>query len=284
MSRRVRRILIALTAILVLAVPTLALADGDSTITANGVNFRSGPGTSHPSLGKLNTGDTVSVTGSSGNWYAVTYNGTKGYVYKSFVKVTSPPPTTSTLLKAGSTGSIVKQLQSDLITLGYLSSGADGIFGNKTKAAVKKYQSRNGLSVDGVVGSKTGGAIRSEAALISTVVETAKKYLGTDYLYGGSSPETGFDCSGLTQYAFAQAGITIPRVSYEQAASGISVPRSQIRVGDLVAFHSPVSHVGIYLGNGKFIHAPKTGDVVKITSLSAMKLTAIRRFTGVLAS
>ena len=72
-------------------------------------------------------------------------------------------------------------------------------------------------------------------------------------------------------------------MSYEQAAAGRSVPYSQLRVGDLVAFNSPVSHVGIYVGNGQFIHSPKTGDVVKISKLSAMQLTAIRRFTGVLA-
>ena len=81
----------------------------------------------------------------------------------------------------------------------------------------------------------------------------------------------------------AKAGISIPRVSYEQAAAGIAVPRSQIRIGDLVAFNSPVSHVGIYVGDGKFIHSPHTGDVVKITNLSAMKLTAVRRMTGALA-
>ena len=72
-------------------------------------------------------------------------------------------------------------------------------------------------------------------------------------------------------------------MSYEQAAAGRAVPYSQLRVGDLVAFNSPVSHVGIYVGNGQFIHSPRTGDVVKISKLSAMQLTAIRRFTGVLA-
>lgn len=61
------------------------------------------------------------------------------------------------------------------------------------------------------------------------------------------------------------------------------MPYSQLRPGDLVAFYSPVSHVGIYLGDGLFLHAPRTGDVVKVTRLSAMKVTAIRRFTGVLA-
>ena len=187
------------------------------------------------------------------------------------------------MLRYGSRGEDVRELQNDLILLGYLSGSADGVYGAKTRSAVTAYQSRNGLAADGAAGNATRSAATAEAFRIRTVVDTAKSFLGTPYVYGGSSPATGFDCSGLTQYAFRQAGLSIPRVSYEQAAAGIAVPKRQIRVGDLVAFNDPVSHVGIYIGNGKFIHAPHTGDVVKISSLSAMKLTAIRRFTGVLA-
>ena len=72
-------------------------------------------------------------------------------------------------------------------------------------------------------------------------------------------------------------------MSRDQASAGVAVPYSQLRPGDLVCFNSPVSHVGIYLGGGKFIHSPKPGDRVKITELKYMDLTAIRRFTGVLA-
>lgn len=187
----------------------------------------------------------------------------------------------SPLMRRYSRGDDVKQLQGNLIMLDYLNDRADGIFGAKTLAAVKKYQSRNGLTADGVVGAKTNAAIQSEVLRCLNVVATAKKYLGTAYVYGGSSPITGFDCSGLTQYAFGQAGMSIPRVSYDQAKAGVAINKSELRTGDLVAFNTPVSHVGVYIGGGKFIHAPKTGDVVKTTSLSAMKLTAVRRFTGV---
>ncbi len=292
MRRIYRRAFLALAAALVLAFPLAALADDEGTITGNGVNFRSGPGTSYASMGKFYSGDSVTVTGSSGNWCAVTYNNQSGYVYHTYVSLdgsdtSASEPTSSgtgTLMKYGSTGSFVKQLQGNLIMLGYLNDVADGIFGSKTLAAVRQYQSQNGLTVDGIAGPNTNGAVQREVLRILAVVDTAKQYLGTSYVYGGSSPETGFDCSGLTQYSFAQAGISIPRVSSEQAASGIEVPYAQLRIGDLVAFYSPVSHVGIYIGNGQFIHAPHTGDVVKISSLSSMNLTAIRRFTGVLAS
>ena len=190
----------------------------------------------------------------------------------------------SSVLRRGSRGAEVKQLQGNLIMLGYLNDRADGIFGAKTESAVRKYQSRNGLASDGIAGSKTNRAIQNEVLTILKVMDTAKSYLGLAYQLGGDNPGTGFDCSGLTQYAFQKAGISIPRVSYEQAAAGVRVPRAQLRAGDLVAFNSPVSHVGIYLGGGKFIHSPKTGDVIKITNLSAMNLTSIRRFTGVLAA
>jgi len=111
-------------------------------------------------------------------------------------------------------------------------------------------------------------------------VATAKKYLGLVYQWGGTSPATGFDCSGFTQYCFKQAGITISRTSYEQAQSGITVSESKMRVGDIVCFNSPVSHVGIYVGNGMFIHSSKPGDVVKTTALKYMDFTKVVRYTG----
>ena len=98
----------------------------------------------------------------------------------------------------------------------------------------------------------------------------ARQYLGTPYRWGGESPATGFDCSGLMQYAFKQLGVDIPRVSQDQFKSGQQVPRESLQPGDLVFFSKAgdVHHVGMYVGDGKFLHAPRTGDVVKISSLS----------------
>lgn len=290
------KLIISLTVVCtVIAIPTLAKAAGQSgTVTGNQVNLRIGPAVWYDRVTYLYKGDVLTVTGSTNGWYAVSYNGASGYVSADYVSITdtieedrtsnsSGASATSGVLKLGSTGDAVKQLQGNLIMLGYLNSRADGIFGNGTQAAVKKYQSKNGLAADGIAGKATTTAIGNEVLRILKVIDTAKQYLGLAYTYGGSSPSTGFDCSGFTQYVFAKAGMTIPRVSSEQAAAGTSVPRSQLRIGDLVAFNSPVSHVGIYVGDGKFIHSPKAGDVVKLTNLSAMNLTAIRRFTGKLA-
>jgi cell wall-associated NlpC family hydrolase len=114
----------------------------------------------------------------------------------------------------------------------------------------------------------------------------AKKYLGTPYRWGGSSPKTGFDCSGLVQWAYAKAGIQLPRVTDAQfaAGSGTPVDKSHLKPGDLVFFGQPgnIYHVGISMGGDKFIHAPHTGDVVKTSSLKesyyAQEFAGARRF------
>ena len=104
-------------------------------------------------------------------------------------------------------------------------------------------------------------------------IEEASKYIGTDYKWGGSTPQTGFDCSGLMQWAYAQSGVQIPRVTYTQieAPNGIEVAdRAALKPGDLIFFSNAgdVHHVGMYLGDDKFLHAPSTGDVVKVSDLN----------------
>ena len=88
----------------------------------------------------------------------------------------------------------------------------------------------------------------------------------------------GFDCSGFTQYVFSYFGITLPRVSQEQQNVGVLISRENLRPGDLVFFGKPAHHVGIYVGNGKMIDAPHTGDVVRIQSLNS-DFTYGRRLT-----
>jgi peptidoglycan DL-endopeptidase CwlO len=99
------------------------------------------------------------------------------------------------------------------------------------------------------------------------VVSIAMQYLGVPYVWGGASP-SGFDCSGLVMYVFSKVGISLPHNTVAQwdYPNSVSVPRSQLEPGDLV-FFAGLGHVGIYVGNGQFIHAPHTGDVVRIDSL-----------------
>ncbi len=99
----------------------------------------------------------------------------------------------------------------------------------------------------------------------AAALAAAASQLGTPYVWGGSSPG-GFDCSGLTMWAWARAGVSIPRVTYSQRSAGRVVPISQLQPGDLV-FYNGFSHVAMYAGGGSVIHAPHTGDVVKYSSL-----------------
>ena len=117
----------------------------------------------------------------------------------------------------------------------------------------------------GSLGGSSGGSAPPPATH-SSVVSVALQYLGVPYVWGGASP-SGFDCSGLTMYAYAKVGVSLPHNAAMQYGMGTPVSRSQLAPGDLV-FFSGLSHVGMYIGSGRFVHAPHTGDVVKISSLS----------------
>jgi cell wall-associated NlpC family hydrolase len=118
----------------------------------------------------------------------------------------------------------------------------------------------------------TGGKIptvKAPTAAAQKAVDAALSVLGTPYLWGGTSPSTGMDCSGYMQWAYKQAGIMLPRTAAQQHAFGTPVPRDQLQPGDLVAYYSPVSHIGMYIGNGQMVHEPDTGDVAKISPLQS---------------
>jgi cell wall-associated NlpC family hydrolase len=111
-------------------------------------------------------------------------------------------------------------------------------------------------------GSSTASAPPSQ---YGGVVGIAMQYLGVPYVWGGSSP-SGFDCSGLVSYAFAQLGVSVPHSTYAIWAMGSAVSKDALEPGDLVFFDG-LGHMGIYIGGGQFVHAPHTGDVVKVSSL-----------------
>lgn len=100
----------------------------------------------------------------------------------------------------------------------------------------------------------------------------AMGFLGVDYKYGGNSPESGFDCSGLVNYVFSQAlGLVLPRDTRSISHSGVEITRDELQPGDLVFFNTlrrPFSHVGIYLGEQRFIHSPSSGGQVEIVSMA----------------
>ena len=121
--------------------------------------------------------------------------------------------------------------------------------------------------------------VRSSA---SELVSNAMGFLGVRYRYGGTSPETGFDCSGFVRATFEKTiGRILPRRASDQAAAGQPISRDELKPGDLVFFNTmrrTFSHVGIYIGEGKFIHSPRTGSTVRVDSMDASYWTS--RFDG----
>lgn len=207
-----------------------------------------------------------------------------------FIIFLTPLTTTyaAVLLKLNSSGSTVVTLQQRLAALNYPITSVDGIFGQETRRAVIAFQRDNQLSQTGVVDTTTWNTIKNKqmpakksnknsrpspteqitidqtvSPTTSAVVATAKKYLGVPYKFGGDTPK-GFDCSGYLQYIFAKNGMKIPRTVDDQYKIGISLTQSQLKTGDLVFFttyEKGASHCGLYLGEGKFIHASSSKGI-----------------------
>ncbi len=134
------------------------------------------------------------------------------------------------------------------------------------------YKGMAAFVCDDYVSVRGNSVSRGNRSKGQMVVETAKKYIGTPYVYGGMSP-SGFDCSGFVKYIYSQYGVSLYRTAASQTSNGYAVSRSELRQGDLVFFATNgsgggISHVGIYVGDGCFIHSPRPGKGVEITPMS----------------
>ncbi len=217
-------------------------------------------------------------------------------------KPAEPDPATLPLkysgkaLKFGMQGLEVEKVQNKLKDFGYYRGLLDGDFGSATFSAVYTFQSANNLNTDGIVGEATIAALNLPKEKIAKppavdasrgfsrggleVLAAAKSFLGTPYVWGGAAPG-GFDCSGYIYYIFAMRGMQIPRMADGQFTVGIPVQRQNLQAGDLVFFETyepGPSHVGIYMGDGNFIHASSAAAQVTITSLS--KAYYVERYLG----
>jgi cell wall-associated NlpC family hydrolase len=114
-----------------------------------------------------------------------------------------------------------------------------------------------------------GHTVTAPTWAAKVAVWTALAQRGDPYVWGGDGPSS-FDCSGLTQYSWGKAGVYLPHSSRMQSTTGKAVSKSSLRPGDLVFFYSPVSHVALYVGAGYIVHAPGSGDVVRMTKLAYM--------------
>ena len=242
-------------------------------ITADAVNFRSGPSTSYLSLGSFNKGDKVEYLGTSGSWVKVKYNNKTGYVYGSYVgnyaTITQYVTATTLNVRSGAgtsysvLGSLSKGTKVEVIstTNGWSKINYNGSIG---------YVSSQYLS-----SLSTDSSTSTTSSSVNKVISLAKSLLGKSYVWGAQGPST-FDCSGFTYYVFKNAAnITLPRVSQDQSSYGTYVSKSNLKVGDLVFFDTNgandgnVSHVGIYLGNNQFIHASSSKGKVVISEMSS---------------
>lgn len=135
-----------------------------------------------------------------------------------------------------------------------------------------------------IVGVPSWGSTRGDASTVARVVKTAQSQIGARYRSGGTTP-SGFDCSGLIWWAYRQHGVTVPRVTSDQAKAGISVKRRSMRAGDILVFNTRQGrtglHTGIYAGNGLFVHSPSSGSRVRQDKLSMdywdKRLVRVRR-------
>ena len=110
-------------------------------------------------------------------------------------------------------------------------------------------------------------AQKKRASIAADAAALAQQFIGLAYRYGGSSPSTGFDCSGFIMFVYGRLGISLPHNAAAQYRLGISVPRSALRPGDLVFFHG-LGHAGIYIGRGRFVHSPRSGERIRIDYLA----------------
>ena len=260
----------ALVALTTVIVPSMA-ADVGTVTSDTGLNLRSEASTDAAVLATLDYGTQVDVlsTSDDGTWHKVTYNGMTGYMSGDYLQVTeeqlygqvmdgplnirSGPGTEHGTVGSLSTGAVVEI--EELV----------GGYGGWYKIEQGYVSSDYVAQVDASVAASSGKG--------SQIAQYALQYVGCPYVYGGSSP-SGFDCSGFTTYVMKHFGYSINRTASSQMDNGTSVSKSQLQPGDLVFFNSGNSskratHVGIYTGNGQFVHASTSTTGVIISDLNS---------------
>lgn len=235
---------------------------GTATVTADVLNVREGPGTNYNILFQIKKGTVVTTISKSNGWYKISYNNKNGYVSGDYIQSSGE----NTGKKGYVTADVLNIRSGPATTYSVLFKLTSGTTVNVISKTGNWYE----ISYDGKKGYACADYISTESTGSNKgakIVSLARSKLGCTYVWGAEGPST-FDCSGLVMWCHKQVGITTPRVSRDQAQSGKAVSRSNLLPGDCVFFGNPIHHTGIYIGNGDFIHAPKTGDVVKISTLT----------------
>jgi len=287
----IRKCLIATVLAASLTIGAGAVSFGSGVVNATALNLRSEPTTASASLGLVENGTIVEVLEDAvGGWYKVVHNGTTGYMSADYLVVTANAEGETVADETGLT-----DLGNGKVTLksGYLNIRAEastlgaklGAIPNGAVVALSEYvegwylvtygEITGYVSGDYITVTNESVSAMKEGVSGADIVAKAKLYLGCPYVYGSAGPKS-FDCSGFTSFIYKQFGFSINRTASTQLNNnGVSVDRANLQPGDLVFFRDyscskSASHVGIYIGDGQFIHASssrsKTG--VKISALS----------------
>ena len=247
-------------------------------IKGTGVRMRSGASTTSSILGVYNTGTKMTITGESGNWYKVSYSGRDGYVSKDYMTTTKPDNGGGSTSQTGYIKGNDVRLRSGAGTnysiLGTYNNGTPltitGTSGNWTAVTINGVKGY--VNSTYVTTTKSDGGSKPSGSIGETIVATAKQYMGAPYVYGGMSP-SGFDCSGFVNYVYKLCGYSMSRVASSiYNNNGTYVEKANLQLGDLVFFasnSSSIGHVGIYIGNGQFIHSSSGAGCVVISDLSS---------------
>lgn len=248
-----------------------ALCNGTTTATA--LNFRTEP--DGEIIGQIQQDEKFAILENYEAWYRVAYRGAVGYVSAEYVEWSEDGKAELGVGTVSGTDINVRtEPSTDSSILTRLSNSEVTVIGTKGGWYIVSINGSTGyIHPDYITFGDSfsdSSASKSSDSKVDKLLDYAAKFLGTPYVYGGSTP-SGFDCSGFTSYVYRNAlGISIPRSSREQSQAFTKITSiSALQPGDLVFFGSgTVGHVGIYVGNGTFIHSPHTGSVVKYESLS----------------
>lgn len=246
-------------------------------VTGNSVNLRQLPSTDSAIVGKVVCGDNLVSYGKSedGLWYKVKFANTEGYIYAEYVS-----EDTSKILGKGTINDGVNfrtepSTDSEVISQ-LLPNSEITITGSEGEWYKVLVGEQEGWVVARCVDRVTSTSRSGTNSTAQKILELAKQQLGKKYVWGATGPNS-FDCSGLTKYIYGKVGIKLERVSYSQATQGIKVSKANLQPGDLVFFSginassskAKISHVGIYIGNGKFIHAANSSRGVVTDELNS---------------
>ena len=254
-----------------------ATGDSNATVLGSGICFRSGPSTYSSVIETLETGTPIRVNGVCGSWYECVYNGSTGYIYGDYVVLngTSKTYTISAATVSGNDGTIYSEPQTPDTT--------ENTTTEVTPIEPPAQEPETPAETPAEPETPAAPSFSHNASAAQAIVDTAMQYLGVPYVWGGTSPDVGFDCSGLVYYSYGQHGYSLNRVAQSMYYNGVDVDLNDLQAGDILLFGSSVYniwHAALYIGGGNFIHAPYSGAVVSIQSLSStagMRLVAARR-------